>query len=266
MITQAEASSLAAEQALSRADRIQQELNLALARERFATLVETAAPPCAALGPLARKLDVSSTSTMLETVDLAVRNNPELEALRATRDASRADLSFTKRERLPVVEVQGVGAYIYDQFREEWQQGTRLGVDVSAPIYAGGNFDGRRAEARARVRLSELEIDRVERALSERVRIAWTRITSLFGLAEAQAFARDKLAEEAVAVRRSFEVGLTAYPDLERTEAEFQIAILREIDTRYASREEQVSLLALMGILEESLLPVPETGASQSAQ
>lgn len=246
VITAQTAAGIRADAAVARASRVDVALRLSEAEVRLHTLIDAQIPAC----PGTTDVDALLTGRLpppdSDLEGAALDASAQRTRLKAEEAAARNDVVRAKRANLPTLEVEAAAAQIYDEVLETWEDGSRVGLAFSSPIYTGGGQRARVAEARAEVRAAELGRARLERDLREAIRLNRARLVAAAGLAEARIAARDSLDEERNALRRAFELGQTPYREFARAESDYQIAVIEAIEAIYATRQAQLALLYLL--------------------
>ena len=243
LITIATASSIRAEIASARADRVEREASLGSARIRFASLVGERAEPCS--GQMAAGVALISPLAADENVTQAIDTAPSVLAADARIDAARADIDVARRIQRPEISVQAVGAYQYDRLFDRWTAARRVGLDVSMPLFGGGSYGGERDEALARLAGAQAEADRERRDLAEQLRASLARADAFAALADAREDEVGALAAEVAAVRRQFDEGLRPYQEYELAEAALAGAEAEAIQAQYRALRERLTIAIL---------------------
>lgn len=248
LITAAEARSIEADQANAVANRLEIDLRLAAAQSKLAILTSNSGQVCDKIDDInyyvSERLPISLADALFVT-----SNSATLKAAMQNRKAASAEMEASRLYQLPVFEVQGVAANIYDKDLNEWKGSNRVSLELSAPLFGGRN-SGQLDEARANLRTAGLTIDRLAREVKESTSLTWQRIKSYKDLALSRKKARDSLKLEAEALRKEFDNGLRTYQEIETVEADLQLSVLREIEARYLAHQQRIKLLALTNRLQ----------------
>lgn len=248
-ITTAEKSRIEAEFALAGSDLIEEELALAAAQSDFFILTGSDRAICQNLAQIDAYFARSLPATLVDIIDLATSRHPEILAAEAERTALRADVRAVSRNRAPTVDLQGVAAVANENFSDQFDVESRIGINVNAPIYGFGRYSSEKREIAAELQVVELSVARLRRDLEKRITLTWKRASAYQALALSQASARESLKAEAAALVREFENGLRPYQDVLQAEAGVQNAILQEIEARYLGREQNLQLVSLVNAL-----------------
>ena len=195
--------------------------------------------------------DLFSTETAVAT---AVNNNLALKALDKRVENLSAQKERQKRSRLPVIEIVGTSSYSsFDRF-DDFDFSNRVGVDVSIP-FAGGTLKSDSQRAGAQLNLSLAERSRAERELEERIKIALKRVRSL----EAQ-IPQFKIIEEQMfiqfeAAQTEETIGTKTLSDIIDIRLQYENAGLRRINGEFDLEREKLTLLSMMGVLQQTFGP-----------
>lgn len=108
-----------------------------------------------------------------EMINQALRNRPELEALRFDRDASRQFLKAEKALKKPSITAVWNAGWIPLHDRGLANQYNAAGININIPVFSGRLFKAREAEAEYRARASEEQLREAENRIVRDVRVAW---------------------------------------------------------------------------------------------
>ncbi len=247
LITFAEASSIQADRANATANRIEFELSVAEAEAKLAILTDTSNKACENIQTIKASLEEIMPFTLAAAI-MASTRNAELQAAVAGEKAALAELKASNRSRAPVIEMQAVAATIYDKELNRWDPSNRIGLEISTPLY-GGRYKGQVAEARSNYSAAKLATQRLKREITETTSLTWQRIHSYEDLAKSRREASASLELEAEALRKEFSKGLRTYQEIERVEADLQLALLQAIEARFIAHQQRLRLLAITNSL-----------------
>lgn len=250
LITKATASSILAEAASAAAQKVEVELALDTAEIEISLLTGSRQLPCNDSDHVSQTLDIPPIvmNGPFDSLNAALAV-PEVKAAMAMREAALADLENYRRVQRPVISIEGVGAYQYDELLKRWDLAKKVGIDVQMPLFSGGSYGGERDEARARAASSAGEIQRLTRNYRRQLEQGIQRIHSFGEVATAREAAVAAQRDEVAAVREQFERGLRPYQDYERAEADLAQSETTSISARYAAMRERLQVLALLGLL-----------------
>ena len=254
---------------LTRTDVAQSEARLALAQSQLRT-AEAAligarenyirvigAPP----GSLAQPPALPGLPVDVQDAEqIALANNPNLEAAQRQRDATRFDVSAAKASRLPQVSV-GVGGSYYDylgslssQARTAGTNGngfsTTLGAQLRLPIFQGGRPAAQIRQAQAREASAIETVTLTERGVIAQVRSAYANYQSALRVIESSRVAVEANRLSLEGVRAENSVGTRTILDILNAEQEL---LNSQVNYVTAERDAYVAgfqLLAAMGRAE----------------
>lgn len=149
-------------------------------------------------------------------VEAAMARNPELIAAREELAVAEADARSSRAARMPELDLvarAGVDDSSDFQFGQRVDDQT-IGVELSMPIYNGGQLAAREREAEALKRESAAALDRLEGEIRRRTHAAFRAVAS--ARSETRAFARALESAEAAekATRDGYEAGTRTITDV----------------------------------------------------
>ncbi|MEM7663448.1 MAG: TolC family protein [Pseudomonadota bacterium] len=250
--TRLERAEVAAEQANAESLRFEFEFRRDQAATRLAIATGDRALPCepdrAIEGLSQSELEIGALDQM---IDDAISDNPELEALRRTEASLDATARREARGRLPVIDVVGVASYASQDFDGNFDLQTRVGVNVSVPLFTGNALVAQRRRASAQAARASGELAAARRELREAIEVTWRRTLLL----QAQSISRADIlhfkGEEFSAAEIEYNQGLRTLPALTEIRLELEEAALAEIRSRFDLQRERLRLTALTGQISE---------------
>jgi outer membrane protein len=246
---------------LTRTDVAQSEARLALAqsqmqaaearliasREAYVRLVGT--PPGDLVSPPALP---GLPAAVDSAVEIALADNPDLEAARIDAEASGFDVRAARGTRLPRVALTGTGGYT------DFPGATNLaaihsasaGVNVSIPLFQGGRPAARVRQAQARESQSFERLIGAERSVIAQTRSAFASWKAANAVAESSlvAVSASRLSLEGVRAENS--VGTRTILDILNAEQELLNAQVQLVTARRDAYVAGFTLLAAMGRAE----------------
>jgi len=232
-------------------------LELGLARDRFAAVVQinanAANPLCPAgesaaddlLGQTAAELAPDSGARM----DRAVEDNARVRSLASTVASLEAQSAQARRARLPVVEVVGIVSFANDGAGIETGIQERVGVDISVPLYTGNAIGARSRQAGARRDRAEADLQQAKREVREQITLSQQRVLSLTAQVERRAAVEALSLQLFEAAQIERERGVRTLQLLIDVRLQYEAAILTRIAVAYELRREQLRLLGLFNAL-----------------
>lgn len=194
----------------ARADVLRAQARLAAAKARAADIVESARvseiryieffgePPPALEFP---EYSAPAVSTRAEAVAIAIERDPALAAALARTDSFRAEVGAAKGRRLPEIRAS-VSSVSFDVFDGADDYDVRAGVNLNYDLFAGGARSAEVARAKRSAERQSREEDLIRREIErdaaiafERLATAAARLDALDDALDANARARDLVAE-----------------------------------------------------------------------
>lgn len=254
---------------LTRTDVAQSEARLALAQSQLrsaeARLIASrenyirviGSPP----GVLADPAPLPNLPDDVVTAEqIALANNPYLEAAQLARDASRFDVNVARASRLPQVSV-GVGGDYYNYLGSVGSQAvtqglnsdgfaTTIGAQVRLPIFQGGRPAAQIRQAQAREAAAIETVTLTERGVIAQARSAFANYQSALRVIESSriAVAANRLSLEGVRAENS--VGTRTILDILNAEQELLNSQVQFVTAERDAYVAGFQLLAAMGQAE----------------
>ncbi len=208
-------------------------------------------------------------ATSEAAVDIALANNPDLEAAKRQAKAADYDVRAALAERMPKVSAFGTGNY-NDYFGTLGGAGNPIGLAQtettatvglrgSLPIFQGGGTGARIAQARARRTQSGDKVELAERAVVADAQTAFSRYAAAKAVIESSrtAVSANELAVRGVRAEQT--VGTRDVLDVLNAEQELLDA---RVNLVTAERDAYVRGFALLAAMGQALLPVEANAAT----
>ncbi|MEM9669170.1 MAG: TolC family protein [Pseudomonadota bacterium] len=248
--TRLERAEVAAEQASAEALRFEFEFRRDQAATRLAISTGDRGHPCGAEASIAENTaEGLDSDSLINFISDAVSINPEIEALRRTEASLDATARREARGRLPVIDVVGIASYGSQNFDGDFDLQTRIGVNVSVPLFTGNALVAQRRRASAQAARASGELASARRQLREAIEVTWRRGLLLEAQTERRKAINGFKSDEFAAAEIEYEQGLRTLPALTETRLELEEAALAEIASRFDLQRERLRLLALSGRL-----------------
>lgn len=270
IITLTDASQIRARFAVAKSDVVNADVEAEAARVRLAILADT--PVACVAGPTATNALAANASAVLAlspeaAAQRALSRSFDLRQARAGRRAAQASLEEARRANLPTISANAFalstlgealvfenGAPVPDpsggfQTENVFSGDQRVGLALRQDLYAGGRNAARRADARARVRQAQSDIDLQNLILQDSVR------RSLIQAKAARAAGQDLLEAsregriQLDATLREYEAGTKTLTDLVLANEGYFAAARAETEARFAFYSALVQLYGAMGTL-----------------
>lgn len=193
-----------------------------------------------------------------DAVDLAVANNPQLEAAKQSSRAADYDVGTARAQRLPKISAFGQGNYVDYRGTLGGNSASALGltqidktvtagVQASVPIYQGGETGARVRQAQARKSQALEQTTAVERMIIAEARTAFSRYQASLGVIQSSetGVSANELALEGVRAEQS--VGTRNVLDVLNAEQELLNSRVTLTSARRDAYVAGFALIAAMG-------------------
>ncbi len=128
-----------------------------------------------------RDLPCTATDPLPSLISQALRDRPDLNLLRARHDADDQFANAEGKLDAPTITVLAAGGVVPEHDHTiPHDNYEALGVNVNVPIFNGGLFSSRKAEARARAQASGKDVQDLSIQISRDVRTAWLDTNTAF--------------------------------------------------------------------------------------
>lgn len=191
-----------------------------------------------------------------DAVDVAVANNPQLEAAKQSSRAADYDIGAARAQRLPRLQAFGSGDYVdyrgtlggasTTQFKQRDKTAT-VGLQGSLSLFQGGELGARVRQAQARKSQALEQTTAVERQIIAEARTAFSRYQASLGVIQSSetAVSANELALEGVRAEQS--VGTRNVLDVLNAEQELLNSRVTLTSARHDAYVAGFALIAAMG-------------------
>jgi len=187
----------------------QAQLSAALGYERAQTFTLAEEPLPAPLGPDADQL-----------ITEALRQRPELASLDLNREAAHRFAEAEKDLRNPTISALGtVGGVPTHDAGYRGDNYAAAGVNLNIPIFNGGLFAARKAEADLRAQAADKDVQELTLQISRDVRVAWLDANNAFRSLDVAARLVDEANEALRLAQARYDIGLGSIVEL--TQAQY---------------------------------------------
>jgi outer membrane protein len=244
--------------ALVEAELIDLQSEAALAREVLRSASGLTVGP---VYHLEESAEIPSMTTPIEQwVELALAQNPSLQARRFAAEAAEERISESRGAYMPRVNLilqQQRSELGFDNTPIPRTDTGYVGLDISIPLYAGGRNRAAVSEAVSMHSIAENELLQVRMETSERTRAAFLQVRSGENRTEAALRVAESAELSATARQRGFELGTVTSVDVLNSLRD-QFAAERDLQrTRYEHIKARLALLRESGTLSpEDLVEV----------
>ncbi|SDC97186.1 outer membrane protein [Sphingomonas sp. YR710] len=193
-----------------------------------------------------------------DAVDVAVANNPQLEAARQSSRAADYDIGTARAQRLPRISAFGQGNYVdyvgtlgggglFTGNLPQTDKTATAGVQATVPLYQGGEPGARVRQAQARKSQALEQTTAVERQIIAEARTAFSRYQASLGVIQSSetAVSANELALEGVRAEQS--VGTRNVLDVLNAEQELLNSRVTLTSARRDAYVAGFALVAAMG-------------------
>jgi outer membrane protein len=201
------------------------------------TLTDEATPPPLETTPDAR-------------IQEALQKRPDLTALSLTRDAAHTYAEAEGRLKLPTVAALGAAGAVPARDPRLPASYSAAGVNVTIPIFNGGLFSARRAEAERRAAAAESDVRSLTVSIAREVRVAWLEANTAVRLLDVTARLVAQSAEALRLAQTRYEAGLGSIVELSQAQLNQTSAEIRNATARYEYLSRRAALDYATGILQ----------------
>ncbi len=191
--------------------------------------------------------------------DVAIVNNPDLQAAQSNAQAARRDVSAARGTRMPRLSAVAQGNYTNyfntlggaagGQFAQNETTAT-VGLQATLPLYQGGRPSAQVRQAQARQNQADETAIATERAVVADVRAAYSRYRAALQVIESTMVAVDANSLALEGVRAENSVGLRTILDILNAEQELLDSQVNLVTARRNAYVAGFNLLAAMGQAE----------------
>ena len=163
----------------------------------------------------------------------AIQDRPELKSLRLEQSS---DERFAKAEHdlyYPSLGVIGTAGFVPSAYAAVPGRYGALGVNVTIPIFNGGLFKARQAEAELKARATTQDINDLQNRVLRDVRVAWLNATTAF---DRLALTQQLLAEAQLSLdlaQDRYELGLSSFVELSQAQLNLTSAQISNATAQY---------------------------------
>jgi outer membrane protein len=178
-------------------------------------------------------LPAAPPSSQAEAINHAIRNRPDLEALRFDRDSSYQFLRAEKALKKPsVTAVWSVG---WIPFRDKGLDNryNAAGININIPIFNGRLFKAREAEAEYKARATEEQLKDAENRIVRDVRIAWLNVDTAYQRINLAAQLFSRAQESLDLAQERYRLGLSSIVELSQAMLSVTVAEIEKANAKF---------------------------------
>jgi outer membrane protein len=188
-------------------------------------------------------------------VELAIQNNPELQAQQKTLEYTKQEVARNHAGHMPTLDM--VGNYNYTNanggingFGNELNNLT-LGLQLQLPLYQGGAISSKEREAALNYQKAQDELEQSRRKAILQTRQAWLNLSS--AIAQVHAYEQAVLSGQSQvdSTKKAYKVGLRNTVDVLNAEQQFYTAQHDLHEARYTYLTNIIKLKTAAGVVTE---------------
>jgi outer membrane protein len=163
----------------------------------------------------------------------ALATRPDLKALQAQAGAARQYANAEGKLSYPTVDLLGTAGVVPDRDHTLQQNYGAAGVNIHVPIFNGGLYSGRAAEARLRARAADRDVQDRRLLIERDVRSDWARAKDAYLQIQV---AQDLVSQTGVALRLAqarYDAGLGSIVELNQAELSQTSALIEAASARF---------------------------------
>jgi outer membrane protein len=179
----------------------------------------------------------------------AIATRPDLKALTLQEQAERQYANSESKLKYPTINLLGTAGEVPDRDHTLEQNYGAAGVNISVPIFNGGLYSGREAEATLRAQAASRDVNDRSLLIARDVRTNWARAKDAY--LEIQV-AHDLVEQTGVALRLAqarYDAGLGSIVELNQAELSQTSALIAAASARFDYLSARAALNYTLGIL-----------------
>jgi outer membrane protein len=196
-----------------------------------------------------QQLPPNLTSDPKGLVDEALRSRPDLASSRFSRDAARDFQKAERRLRYPSVNLIGVAGVIPEHDRALHGDYGAAAVNVSIPVFNGGLFAARNAEAELRAQAAEKDVQDLSIRITRDVRIAWLTAQDAFRRLDVTSRLVEQANQALRLAKARYDIGLGGIVELNQAQTTQTNAQLEAARAKYEYLSRRAELDYATGVL-----------------
>jgi len=178
----------------------------------------------------------------------AIATRPDLKALTLQEQAARQYANSESKLKYPTINLLGTAGEVPDRDHTLEQNYGAAGVNISVPVFNGGLYSGREAEAKLRAQAAGRDVSDLSLLISRDVRTNWARAKDAY--LEIQV-AHDLVEQTGVALRLAqarYDAGLGSIVELNQAELSQTSALIGAASARFDYLSARAALNYTLGI------------------
>jgi outer membrane protein len=178
----------------------------------------------------------------------ALANRPDLKGLNLQSQAARQYASSESKLNYPTIDILGTAGEVPDRDHTLQQNYGAAGVNIKVPVFNGGLYSGRIAEARLRAQAADRDLRDRSLEIERDVRTSWARAKDAHLQIQV---AQDLVDQTGVAVRLAqarYDAGLGSIVELNQAELSQTSALIQAASARFDYLSTRAALNYALGI------------------
>lgn len=179
----------------------------------------------------------------------ALKERPDLAAIRLSRDAAERFAEAERRLRLPSVNILGAAGALPARDSRLQGQYSAAALNVTIPVFNGRAFSARYSEAEQRAQAAGKDVQDLEIQIAREVRIAWLNSASAVRRMEVTAKLVTQAAQALRLAQSRYELGLSSIIELSQAELNKTSADIENAAATYDYQLQRSALNYVTGAL-----------------
>jgi outer membrane protein len=178
-------------------------------------------------------LPASPPPGQTEAINQALRNRPELDALRFDRDASFQFMKAEKALKKPSITAVWSAGWIPFHASGLSNQYNAAGININIPIFNGRLFKAREAEAEYKARAVEEQLKAAENRIVRDVRVAWLGADTAYQRINLAAQLLSRARESLDLAQERYQLGLSSIVELSQALLSVTVAEIENATAKF---------------------------------
>jgi outer membrane protein len=177
-----------------------------------------------------------------DLIDAAIQNRPELKDLRLRQSAAERLAKAEHALYFPAVGVLGTAGFVPAGVAQVPGRYGAIGMNISIPIFNGGLFKARQAEAEMKAKAAGENVTDLQNRVIRDVRIAWLNATTAY---DRMALTRELVQQAQLAMDLSqsrYDLGLAAIVELSQAQLNLTSAQISNTTARYDYQAQRINV------------------------
>ena len=220
--------------------RVQAQNELKAAEARLAAAMGLPGEPSFVLAE--EPLPSAMPDRVQASIDAAIQNRPELKDLRLQQSAAERLAKAEHALYFPTVGVLGTAGFAPAAVAQIPGRYGAIGMNISIPIFNGGLFKARQAEAELKAKAAGENVNDLQNRVIRDVRIAWLNATTAY---DRMALTQELVQQAQLAMDLSqsrYDLGLAAIVELSQAQLNLTSAQIANTTARYDYQAQRINV------------------------